>query len=249
MRNIALTLAYDGKEYLGWQKTREGPSVESVLKKNLEKILQHSVTLQAASRTDAGVHAEGQIVNFLTPSLDLNLDKLVISLNQLLPSDIAVPKAAEMPLDFHPTVSAKGKCYHYYICNSYFQFPHHRRYSWHCHYPLSFPSMEEAISLLTGKQNFSSFRNGSSSQSQKGCAIREISAIQIEPLPEQRYRFAVYGHHFLYQMVRNLIGTLIYIGRGKIPLADLPSIITSQDRRRAGPSAPAHGLFLHRVYY
>ena len=116
MKNIKLTIAYDGGSFLGWQKTKEGPSIEASLQYILEQILQEPINLQAASRTDAGVHADGQIVNFLTRKTDLNLKNLCVSLNSLLPNAIAVLDAQFMPTDFHPTLDCKGKEYHYGIC-------------------------------------------------------------------------------------------------------------------------------------
>lgn len=248
MNNIKLTIAYDGTHYKGWQKTKEGASIEETLQAVLEQILQHPVELQAASRTDAGVHAHGQVVNFFTPKLPHNFDKLNVSLNSLLPKDIAVLASELEEPSFHPTINASSKEYHYYTCCTPVQMPQNRFYSWHYHYPVDLAVMEDAAALLCGAHDFSTFCN-----KQKGQAyshyVREILTIDIQPLDGGRYRFVVHGNRFLHKMVRNLVGTLIYIGRGKIAIEALPTILTSKDRTLAGMTAPAHGLVLHKVFY
>lgn len=248
MHNIRLKVAYDGTAYFGWQKTLEGPSVEEAMQIILERILQHKVTLQSASRTDSGVHAEGQIVNFLTEKTDLDLERLCISLNQLLPRDIAVLTCEEVLPAFHPTLDAKGKFYHYYICMGHFQLPHHRFYSWHCHYPLDLIAMEQGAKLLVGHHDYSAFCNQKKNH-QTSDFQREVSSIAIERIENDRLRIIISGRSFLYQMVRNLVGTLVYIGRYKIAVEQLPEILARGDRTLAGVSAPAHGLFLHHVFY
>lgn len=247
-RNIKLTIAYDGTEYHGWQKTKEGRSIEEVLENSLQQILQHEVSLQAASRTDAGVHAEGQVVNFFSERNALDLSRLCISLNQILPRDIAVFNCEEVDASFHPTLNATGKIYHYYVCASHFQMPHNRFYSWHCHYPLNIPFIREGAHILTGKHDFSAFCNQKKNYPQRDFQ-RHITEINLEEFGDHRLKFVITGHSFHYQMVRNLVGTLIFIGRGKINLDELPNIIATGDRTLAGVSAPAHGLFLHKVLY
>jgi len=244
--NIKLIVAYDGTRYLGWQKTKEGPSIEEYLEKVLSQILQETISLQAASRTDAGVHAEGQVVNFFT-SQDLDFKQLLKSVNSLLPSDISVVEMSKRPLTFHPTLDCKGKEYHYFVCNKIFQLPFQRHFSWHFPYPLNFSLMEKACSFFVGVHDFSSFCNERSLL--KRDAIREIYHCGIEILPEERLQFVLKGNHFLYKMVRNIVGTLIYVGCGKISLESIPHILLSKDRAQAGVSAPAHGLVLKKVFY
>ncbi len=248
MKNIKLIIAYDGSNYLGWQKTKEGPSIEAALQKCAEQICQHPIYVQAASRTDAGVHAEGQVVNFLTSREPLEIERLTISLNALLPLDIRACNAEQMPPSFHPTLDCIGKEYGYDICYGRTQKPFNRLYSWHYPYNLDLDLMEKAVGYFIGERDFSTFCND-----RKGApyehGIRRIDQIEIMQLEESRLSIRVVGNHFLYKMVRNLVGTLIYIGRGKISISDLPSIIDSQDRTQAGVTAPAHGLFLRRVFY
>lgn len=247
MQNIKLVIAYDGRAYRGWQKTPMGPSIESTLQQQLEQILQHAVPLQAASRTDAGVHAQGQVVNFFT-SKQIDLGRLRISLNELLPKDIAVISVERMPPSFHPTLDSRGKEYRYYLCYGVTQLPHDRFYSWHYPHPLDINEIRQAASYFLGKHNFASFCNMRKNLHYKD-TTREINQIHIQELDHQRLCIQLQGTHFLYKMVRNLVGTLVYVGRGKIKKEEIPSILHSENRTLAGVTAPAHGLWLHEVYY
>lgn len=241
-RNIKLLLAYDGAQYHGWQD-----SLEKTLSDVLEKICQHPIMLQAASRTDAGVHAYGQVANFKT-SKELDLGQLHCSLNQLLPKNIVIRGVEFAPDEFHPTLDARSKEYRYYLCLGKFQFPHHRFYSWHVPQKLDFEAIDSAAQALCGKRDFSSFCNHRANSSYTHY-IREISSINIIKVEENRLCFIIRGNNFLFRMVRNIVGTLVHIGRGKLALENLPSIIDAHDRTYAGITAPAHGLFLHEVFY
>lgn len=241
-RNIKLILAYEGTHYLGWQKTAMGPSIEQELEKVLTQILRHPVDLQAASRTDAGVHAEGQVVNFFTET-EISLERLQKSLNGLLPQDISVLKMEEVSESFHPTLDSRGKEYHYSICLGQTQLPFHRNFSWHFSYPLNFEEMKKAADYLKGKHDFSAFTNEKQEDN-----VREIFDIILEMSPD-RLKIRVSGNNFLYKMVRNIVGTLLYVGCGKLSAEQIPAIIKSQDRTKAGVTAPAHGLVLKEVFY
>jgi tRNA pseudouridine38-40 synthase len=250
MTNIKLTIAYDGTRYLGWQKTVSGPSIEESLEKALKTILSHDVRLQAASRTDAGVHASGQIVNFICDrTVDPHqLDLWRGSLNGLLPRDISVLNL-EMTLDsFHPTLDCIGKEYHYLMSTDHVQIPHERLYSWHYPADLDITAMRKETESLIGEKDFTAFCN-----EKKNCDytdfVRRVDEISIEELPERRLRFIIKGNNFLYKMVRNIVGTLVYVGCRKIPVDTLPEILASGDRTRAGITAPNHGLCLHKVFY
>lgn len=247
MKNIKLLVAYEGTRYFGWQKTKMGPSIEESLEKALGQILQQEVALQAASRTDRGVHAEGQVVNFCTEKLTLDLGRLQHSLNALLPDDISICSVEEAAVDFHPTLQTKGKEYQYQICNRTLQLPFFRHISWHYPLPLTLEKMREAAKVLIGEHDFSCFCNELSLST--ASSICTLSGIDIEPLTDQRLLLAIRGDHFLYKMVRNIVGTLVYIGAGKIPASHLSSILKSRDRTRAGVTAPAHGLRLKQVFY
>jgi len=248
MRNYKMIIAYDGGCYLGWQTTKMGPSIEETIQTYLEQILQHPIVLQAASRTDAHVHAEGQVVNFYSAKAEIDCHRLLLSLNSLLPKDIAILAIEPAENHFHPTLDAIAKEYHYYLSLGPVQMPHFRHYSWHVPYPLNFDEIEKAIPILTGSHDFSSFCNTKKNATYSHYT-RHIEAITLLFLEGGRMRIAIKGHHFLYKMVRNLVGTLVYIGRGKISLESLPSILAGKSRPLAGMTAPAHGLFLHKVYY
>lgn len=246
--NLKLIVAYDGTNYLGFQKTKMGPSIEETLQAVLEQILQHPVTLQAASRTDAGVHARGQVVNCYTDRTDIPLHKLWISLNCLLPKDITVLEIVEAPPTFHPTLDNIGKEYVYKVCYAPVQMPEDRLYEWHYHYPLDTTLMQKAAKILCGNHDFSAFKNSRKQQNEQ-VNIRKVDKITIEEPTKYHLKFTVEGTNFLYKMVRNLVGTLVYVGAGKIDLNDLQGILHSKDRTLAGITAPAHGLTLNKVFY
>lgn len=245
-RNIKLIIAYDGTSYLGWQKTQTGPSIEETLEKALSRILREPIHLQAASRTDAGVHAEGQTVHFLTEKT-VELRKLIHSLNGVLPRDIRIHSAADMPFDFHPTLDCTGKEYIYQICNSPIQLPFYQKTSWHYPYPLNRMWMEQAAGFLIGTHDFSAFCNERHLWTRK--TICTLDKIAIEPLADERLKISIRGDHFLNKMVRNLVGTLTYVGCGKLLYEQIPAILLSKDRTQAGMTAPAHGLSLKHVFY
>ncbi|HSX11925.1 MAG TPA: tRNA pseudouridine(38-40) synthase TruA [Rhabdochlamydiaceae bacterium] len=245
MKNIKAIIAYSGSHYFGFQKTKEGPSIEEALEQALFRILRHQVTIQAASRTDRGVHAQGQVVHFFASVEDLAALKR--SVQAVLPKDIALLSLEFATPDFHPTLDCHSKEYHYFICNDSFQLPFHRDTSWHYPYPLDIEKMQKAAEFFIGTQNFSAFANERLENSEE--AIRTLYTLTVQTLPENRLQISVVGNAFLYKMVRTIVGTLVYVGQGKIPLEKLPLIIEAQDRTQAGVTAPAHGLFLHKVNY
>ncbi len=242
LSNVKCLLAYNGRNYFGFSTTNKQKSVERELQTALEKIFQHPVKIQAASRTDRGVHAEGQVINFTTTA-PLNLSKLHLSLRSLLPKDISPLELSIEEPNFHPTLDAKGKEYHYWVCNVPTQLPFHSPFSWHVYSPLDLPKMEFAARSLVGTKDFSALSNLSYTN-----PIRTIRRIELFP-EGNRLRFEVEGDNFLYKMVRNIIGTLIDIGTEKITLESFSTLLETKDRRFAGVTAPAHGLFLKRVFY
>lgn len=248
MQNIKLTIAYDGTHYLGWQATQMGPSIEAVLQRTLEQILQHPIHLQAASRTDAGVHAEGQIVNFLSAKENLNIVKLQLSLNSLLPKDIVIRHTEFVHPHFHPTLDCIGKVYDYQVCFGQVQLPRYRFTSWHYHSPLDLEKMREAASILIGEHDFTTFCNVRKNDPYEN-HVRILKNIQIIELENERLLFILEANSFLFRMARNLVGTLVYIGSGKLQLEQLKDIIAQKDRTLAGMTAPAHGLTLKKVLY
>ncbi len=247
MPNLKLKIAYDGTDYYGWQKTLAGPSIESTLTAVLEQVLRHPVTLQAASRTDLGVHAEGQVVNFITDR-NCDLDILEYSCNSLLPKSMRILSSGFASDHFHATLDTTGKKYEYTICNTPVQLPQGRLYSWHVAKPLDLLAMRGAAASLIGERNFQAFCNVRKNMMYES-HIRRVSDIRLTVLPEGLLQITVEGNHFLYKMVRNIVGTLVDVGLGKLEAGSIPEILQSQSRPKAGITAPAHGLCLKEVFY
>lgn len=237
MKNIKLTLAYDGTPFFGWQETKEGPSVEQHLREALERILQHPIKLQAASRTDRGVHAEGQVVNFFTEK-----EIPLLSINALLPPEIRVLTLEEQLDAFHPTLDVLGKEYHYQICTGPVQQPSRRFVSWHVPQKLDIQKMKAAAASLEGLHDFSAF----STKGGRSDAVRYLEKVRIFE-NEEGLLIVIRGDNFLYKMARTVVGSLVHVGRGK--LEDLGEVLESKRRVEAGMTAPAHGLCLKKVYY
>lgn len=254
--NISAIVAYDGHNYLGWQKTKEGPSIEGTLQATLEKILQEPIVLQAASRTDRGVHAEGQVVQWTTTKLSINsykddrkdaLTRLHYSLNQLLPHDIRILSLQFVPSHFHPTKDAKKKCYCYRIYRGVVLLP--RLYHTHWHIPgLDVEALREAIPHLIGSHDFKALCNYRKDLRYPS-TVREISSLEIkQPYPDE-IEILITADSFMYKMARNLAGLLAYVGQKKIVASSIPEILGSRHRPRAGITAPAHGLTLLKIWY
>jgi tRNA pseudouridine38-40 synthase len=247
MNNVALKLTYDGSSFLGWQKTVMGPSIEGALESCLAQILQETISLQAASRTDRGVHAEAQWVNFICKK-KIDLQKLKRSLNALLPTSIRVLAAQAVPDCFHPTLHVLHKEYHYHVTQGTCQLPRDRFFFWHVPCLLHMEAMEKACQYLIGEKDFTSFCNFRKNLCYPD-KIRKIERVEIYKNSEKKLLFVLEGKHFLYKMVRNIVGTLIYVGMGKLFPEMIPEIINSKSRNRAGMTAPAHGLTLKKIYY
>ena len=243
-RNISLTLEYDGSDYHGWQCQPNGVTVQEIVQRCIEKILNHPVKLYAAGRTDTGVHAFGQVVNFLTEK-SIELDVLIKGLNSLLPDDIRVKKARDVPASFHARYSVKSKSYIYIIANTRFHSPFNMKYSWNVPYPLDHRRMDEAIRQLIGVHDFSSFKKKSEMYRKHD---REIVNARVLRRGKFVYVF-IEATGFLRYMVRNIVGTLVQIGGGKMAHTNMLSILEARDRAAAGTTAPPHGLFLRRIRY
>lgn len=240
---IKLTLQYIGTHYSGWQVQPNGVTIQEILQKALSQILQEKITVVGSGRTDAGVHALAQVAHFDTIK-DLSLFKICRGLNAILPKDISVLGAESVPRDFHAQLSAKSKTYAYQIWNHAIRNSFLQEYSWHMPYPLDIGRMQKAARYLVGEHDFKSFCAANSTAK---TTVRRIKKIQIVPGP--LIHFSITGSGFLKHMVRNIVGTLVEVGQKKRTPSDIKKILKSHDRRKAGRTAPAKGLFLVKVIY
>lgn len=244
-RNIKLTLAYDGTDWHGWQVQKNATTIQGNLENALAKITNESIRVTGASRTDAGVHAKGQVCNFYTDSR-IPLERVPYALNANLPPSIVVLTAREVASDFHARYQATGKRYVYDITNRNMPSALRRRYSYHVVQVLDLRAMKLAASFLQGQHDFKAFQAvGSSVKS----TIRHLRKLVVEEQEAGRVLIYAEGDGFLYNMVRILVGTLLEVGIGKRSPADMGAILASQDRCMAGPTVPPHGLCLEKVFY
>jgi tRNA pseudouridine38-40 synthase len=247
VRHIRLVVEYDGTGLCGWQRQANGPTVQSHLEAALTSLLAHEVTVTGASRTDAGVHASGQVASFRTDRT-IALHGIRRGLNSLLPDAIAIVDATEAAEDFHPRFSATGKHYRYLLLTRADRSPRWRDRAWHLPGPLDHAAMCEAAAALIGEHDFAAFRAA-------GCTakrtVRRINEIEIGDLPGELSIVAVdvRGNAFLRHMVRIVVGTLVEVGQGRRPVGQVAEILASKDRTRAGVTAPARGLELVSVRY
>jgi tRNA pseudouridine38-40 synthase len=238
-----IIIEYDGTNYGGWQKQKNTLSIQQVIEEAIYKITKKEVNLISSGRTDAGVHAIGQVANFITTS-KIPIEKIPDAINSKLPNDISIIGSKEVAMDFHARYSARRKRYKYIILNSKYKRPINRNYSYHVKYDLDIDKMKNEIKYLIGEHDFKAFMSsGSSVQT----TVRTIYDVSIEKQGDLII-LEIEGNGFLYNMVRIIVGTLIDIGRGKISTS-LKDIINSKDRNRAGYTSPACGLFLKKVYY
>jgi tRNA pseudouridine38-40 synthase len=242
LRCIRLHIEYDGTDFVGWQIQRNGRSAQGEISRVLEQILQEPVTLTGAGRTDSGVHARGQVAAFKTAN-GIDCQSLFKGLNGLLPEDIRIRSVAEAPLKFNPRYDAHERRYSYTIARVPTAID--RRYCWFVPYSLDVRLMETAATLLIGEHDFRSFCSHESEVANTVCDVR-ISRWEIS---DKRLLYDVRADRFVHGMVRAFVGTMVDIGRGYMPLADLPAILSSRDRSKAGAAAPPQGLVLEEVIY
>jgi len=245
MRNIKLEIEYDGSNYCGWQVQKSHrKSIQETIEKTLREILQEKIKLVASGRTDRGVHAKAQVANFLTNS-EIALKKLQKALNGLLPEDIAIIKAEEVSVDFHSRFQAKSKLYRYTILNRNYPSAFSRNQVYFFPRLLNIELMREESKVLLGKHDFKSFQ---ASDKKKSDSVRTIKKLRITKDKDLIY-IDIEAGGFLYNMVRNIAGTLIDIGRGRFNKGYLKKLLYSKNRKLAGPTAPAQGLCLLKVKY
>ena len=245
-RTLKLILAYDGTDFVGWQRQAAGVSVQGLLEDALSRIEGEPVTVHGAGRTDAGVHALGQVAS---TSLTVPIDPATLTraLNAVLPPDVRVLSVEEAPAAFHARFSATGKIYEYRIVDGPLLSPFLRRYVWHVVQRLDLDAVRAASMALRGTHDFAAFQGSGASVAS---TERTIHRIEWEAGSADRpLVMHIEGDGFLRHMVRNLAGTLVEIGLGRRSVADIAAIRDSRDRSRAGPTAPPCGLFLVRVLY
>jgi tRNA pseudouridine38-40 synthase len=244
-RNIKLVLEYDGSGYHGWQRQAGSLSIQEVIESRLGTMLGKRVGIRASGRTDAGVHAKGQVVNFYTGAR-LTVDEILKGINSLLPRDIVVLSAEEVEKSFHARFSAVSKVYEYHILNRPVPSALLRNYTWHVRRPLVPEPMEECLDSIRGRNDFSAFMASGSPVSSTERHMLRAELVQVRA---DRLKFIYEADGFLRHMVRNLTGTIVEVGKGKWTASDFDRIKRSGDRRQAGMTAPGHGLYLASVNY
>jgi tRNA pseudouridine38-40 synthase len=244
MRNIKMIVAYVGTRYAGWQVQPGRATIQGMLESRLSSMLGETVAIAGAGRTDAGVHARGQVANFITASR-IPIAGLVRGLNALLPEDIRVMKAGEVPDAFHARSDARSKEYRYLIACGPVVSPFLLPFADWVRGPLRLPAMAAAARAILGRHDFTSMCPAA-------CRIenreRSVTLSEIEDQGD-RLEYRVRADGFLHHMVRTIVGTLVWVGRGRMEPAAIPAVLEARDRTRAGPCAPGRGLTLEKVFY
>jgi tRNA pseudouridine38-40 synthase len=244
VRRIRIVVEYEGTDFVGWQRQANGPSVQAALEEALARMTGERRVVHGAGRTDAGVHALGQVAAF-DLERDLPVARLLRGLNALLPPSVAVVRAEEAPPDFDPRRHALGKLYRYRIWNAEARSPLERRTSWHVRRPLDDAAMARAAACLVGEHDFSAFRAADCERKNPVRRIDRLAVVRAGAL----VTVEVEATAFLKNMVRILVGSLYEVGRGAAPAAWIAEVLASRDRTRAGPTAPPQGLLLVEVRY
>lgn len=247
LHNYKLTIAYDGTAYCGWQIQPNGISIQEIIQEKASIISRNKIRLVGSGRTDAGVHALGQVANFYSPYIP-DLYRFQGSLNALLPPDIRILNTVEVDNTFHAQYSPISKTYHYHLHLDHVEDPFKRLYRLHVRNKIDLNLLKESAALLIGTHDFTSFANESHLGSACRDPIRTLLRLELVEQPGGA-RLEFEGDGFLYKMVRNLVGTLLEIATGKRFKEDLLIILAAKDRKFAGQAAPPHGLFLMKVEY
>jgi tRNA pseudouridine38-40 synthase len=250
MRNLKLTLSYDGTDFSGWQVQPETATIQGALASAIGRVTGEKVLPQASGRTDAGVHALAQVVTFVTES-SVPTENFQKALNDILPSSVRVLEAEEVAADFHARHSAKAKTYRYRIYRATLCPPFLARYVWHYPYPLEEDAMARAAAYVIGEHDFTSFAAVDRERSREDellSNMRQIYSSCWERV-EEEFVYTVRGSGFLHHMVRNLVGTFVLVGKGTLRPDDITRILEAKDRSQAGATAPANGLYLVNVEY
>jgi tRNA pseudouridine38-40 synthase len=250
MRNLKLTLSYDGAEFSGWQVQPDAATVQGTLASAIGRVTGEKVLPQGSGRTDAGVHALAQVATFVTQS-SVPTANFVKALNDVLPASVRVLEASDAAPDFHARHSARAKTYRYRIHREAICPPFLARYVWHYPYPLDQPAMARAAALVEGERDFTSFAAVDPERGQEEKPVSNVRRISSSVWERQgdEFVYTVKGSGFLHHMVRNLIGTFILVGKGTLPAEDVTRILEARNRSVAGATAPAAGLYLVNVEY
>lgn len=244
MKNIKLLIEYDGTNYAGWQNQENAITIQEKLEYALKEVTGEYIKLIGSGRTDAGVHALGQVANFIT-NASIPGDKYKYILNNVLPDDISIINSEEVDISFHSRYSAKKKRYKYVIHTRKMPSPIYRNYSYHYKRNLDLDKMKKASEYFIGTHDFSSFKGRKSVVKSNIRTIYEIKFQRVNDFIEITFK----GDSFLKYMIRIIVGTLINVGIGKTTIDEIPYIINSKNRDKAGKTAPPQGLFLEKVYY
>ncbi|HEU4684037.1 MAG TPA: tRNA pseudouridine(38-40) synthase TruA [Nitrospira sp.] len=244
MSTVKLTLEYDGTRYAGWQRQPDQRTIQEAIEIAIRQVTQRTVAVIGAGRTDAGVHALGQVASFRIDK-EWTARAWVNALNARLPEDIVVRSADLMPDTFHARHAAKGKLYQYRILNRPHRAALDRLFVWHVYRPLAIESMQKAAACLVGTHDFSSFEGSLTDNEDPLCRLQQLCVTRQDDL----ILIGVYADRFLKHMVRAIVGTLVEVGQGRRRHEEMTAILAAADRTKAGRTAPAHGLFLLRVDY
>ena len=247
MRNIKLTIEYDGKDFNGWQKQRVKLNIQGEIERAIEGVTgEQQIELIGSGRTDAGVHALGQVANFKTENNSIPTEKFAVAINTKLKKSIRILKAEEVDERFHSRYTCKKKTYRYVINNNEIESAIYRNYEYHISNKLNIQKMKQAVMLFEGEHDFKAFKaSGTSSKS----SVRKIYSADVKEAENGRIFIELTGNGFLYNMVRIIAGTLVEVGLEKIEPTEITKIINIGDRKKAGKTLPACGLFLVKVEY
>ena len=244
---VRAVVAYDGTDYGGFQRQVNAPTVQAALEAALAQVTQETITILAAGRTDAGVHAAGQVVAFDTGWRHAVSD-LHRALNAVLPVDVAVLEVENAAADFHPRYDARSRRYRYSLHNAPVRWPLNHRYSLHVAVPLDVAAMQRAAQHLVGEQDFATFGRPPQRSKRNGVTVRRV--LMAEWSKKSAWlTFDIEANAFLYRMVRSIVGTLLQVGRGRMSVEEFVAVLAACDRSLAGPTAPPHGLCLMEVKY
>lgn len=250
LRYFKLTIAYDGTAYAGWQIQTGRLTVQGMLERAMARLVKVRVPITGSGRTDSGVHAYGQVASLSTDAWGAPAERLAMALNTKLPADIRVLASEEMPRDFHAIRDARGKRYRYQLQIGGVPDPFEFRYRWHLPGPLDVAAMRQAAMLLCGTHDFAGFQASGSVRKTTTRTVRDLVIGEEQGRGEgQRLALEIEADGFLYNMVRNIVGSLVVIGHGKESPEWIQRVLHSGDRRQAGPTAPPQGLFLMYVNY